>query len=385
MNRSLIVLVDDDPAMLETVASALREAYDVRAYASAVTALDDLERVVPDAIVSDIVMPGVGGFEFRRQYASRFAARRTPFLFLSSLGDDETMVAGLESGADDYLVKPVAAAILRARVRATLRRATPSVQSDFRGDLADVPFMRLLQFCETKRFTGALLIESDDVRVSLKVLGGELDPVGASAWIDKLWDLTRGTFVLRSASVDFGELNPSAGGRPHSAPSSRLSAVAVRGRSLQITTEVVAGDTPTVVSLVLAGKEPVAKFRKRVPPEADAAAIQSLIDAQHQEAEAATHDRVSALRHQSQHGSAPVGVTVVDVPEPPPGGLATARVDAPLGEAEVSALFDEGFERSRRGEWAEALVCWERALRSDPDNRTLAINVDVAKKKLGRT
>ncbi len=374
MSRALIVVVDDDEAMLESVAGALRDDYAVRAFSAPAPALDELEQLVPDAIVSDIVMPTMGGFEFRRLYAKRFADRRTPFLFLSSLGDAETMVAGLEAGADDFVVKPIVAELLRARIKALLRRRGPAKEAMFRGELSRVPFTGILQFCEAKRFTGELAVESDGLRVTLPVRGGELDPDAASQWIDRLWELGEGSFTLRATTPDFSGLvavpRPSEG--LPTGPCGRLSTVLVRGRRLNIETEYVGGDAPAVVSLVLAGSDPVAKFRKRVPTDADAAALQSLIDAHHAEAEAATHDRVSALRHQWQHGAAPAGARALE-------GLGEPQPEA---APDVGALFDEGFERSRKGDWAGALACWERALAVDPTNRTLSINVEVARKKL---
>ncbi|MBX7196625.1 MAG: response regulator [Sandaracinaceae bacterium] len=71
----------------------------------------------------DLVMEGVGGFEFMRRYTERFESLRTPFLFVSALGDDETLTECLEAGADDYIAKPVASAVLRARAAALLRRS----------------------------------------------------------------------------------------------------------------------------------------------------------------------------------------------------------------------------------------------------------------------
>lgn len=372
-SKPLVVLVDDDPAMLETLEGLLKSDWSVRPFTSGAAALAALESLAPDVIVSDIVMPEMGGFELRRAYAKRFGARATPFFFLSSIGDAETMVAGLEAGADDFIVKPVVPDVLRARLRVALRRRSTPQPSSFRGDFADVPFTTVLHFCESKRFTGELVVAAEGFDVALPIAGGELDQEVAAPWIDRLWDLANGTFVLRAAAIDFAGL-PGAGDEARPPLEGRLSSVVVRGRRLQIQTELVGGDAPAVVTLILAGGEPVSKLRQRVPADADEECLREMIASQHEEAEASTRDRVSAIRHRmrSQPSSN----------DGPPSSLAApASVAAPASH-DGRDLFDEGFEHSRRGDWSAALACWERALAADPESRTLAVNIAVAKKKL---
>jgi DNA-binding response OmpR family regulator len=399
MTAPIIVLVDDDPAMLESLSAVLGKDYRVEQFQSGKEALDASSRWEPDVIISDIVMPDMGGFEFRRAYALRYGRRATPFLFLSSIGDPETMVAGLEAGADDFLVKPIVPELLRARVKAVLRRRAVPRESSFRGDLSHIPFASLLQFCETKRFTGELAIEVAGESLVLSITAGELDASANVDSIDTLWDLTEGRFVLRSTTTDFAGLPR---GFEQEAPPSerpgRLSSVVVRGRRLQIETEVVDGDELMLVTLVLAGQDPVAKTKQRVARDTDLATLRGLVDAQHEAAEAATHDRVAALRHRIQHGPAPqsglesTGAKASEMApraEAAPRSLSStspsSRVTGNL-EAEtptlVAALFEEGYEHSREGNWQGALQCWERALVAEPSNRTLALNVEVARKKL---
>jgi DNA-binding response OmpR family regulator len=386
LKRALIVLVDDDPGILARTASILREGYSVECFSSASSALDALEGIVPDAIVSDIVMPGIGGFELRRLYERRFAARRTPFLFLSSLGDEETIVAGLDAGADDFVIKPPVPELLRARIRAVLRRSTKGARTFFRGELARVPFVSLLQFCEAKALTGELEIEAEGLRVSLPLRAGVVDYRAAEPWLDRLCGLAEGTYALRSAPLDFAELEHADARRPpDSGPSGRISTIRVRDRLLHVETELVHGDAPTIVSLILAGDQPVAKVRRRVPEDAELSELQGLIDAQHEEVEASTHDRVSAARQKLEAtpaGASPTGRAASGPPAreaaPEPETSGPSSTDA----ARSSALFDDGFDRFRRRDFAGALACWELALELNPTSRTLAINVDVARKKL---
>lgn len=83
----------------------------------------------PDLVVLDVMLPGVGGFEVCRRIR---AEGETPVIILTARGDDFDVVGGLETGADDYVVKPVQPTVLDARIRAVLRR------SDGEGDGARV-------------------------------------------------------------------------------------------------------------------------------------------------------------------------------------------------------------------------------------------------------
>ncbi|MFG3406935.1 winged helix-turn-helix domain-containing protein [Streptomyces sp. NPDC048142] len=75
--------------------------------------------------VLDLMLPGMDGFEVCRRIRARTAA--LPVIMLTARGDDRDIVTGLEAGADDYVVKPVTAPVLEARIRAALRRAVPAV------------------------------------------------------------------------------------------------------------------------------------------------------------------------------------------------------------------------------------------------------------------
>lgn len=393
MTKPLIVIVDDDPGLLDTTASALRGAYQVQVFSSATEALEALGSLVPDAIVSDIVMPSVGGFEFRRLYARRFESRRTPFLFLTSLTDHDTHVAGLDAGADDVLTKPVVPAILQARIRALLRRSQEISTTSHRGDLSRVPFSDLLQLCEAKGVTGELVIEASDLRVVLPLKGGQVDE-SALPWLDRLCDLTEGKFLVRSIAADLQGL----GSEPSlsEGPVGRFSSISVRDRALRVQTELVQGEVTMAVTLVMAGDEPLAKLRRSIPSGASTSEVQALIDAQHAEAEAQMQDRVSSIRQKWQLRSpppppvegAPHSVEPARSSSSIPMAPAAPSVVAPPAPPHPDPvemalkLFDEGFERSLRRDWNGALLSWERALALDPTNRTIAVNVEVARKKL---
>jgi two-component system response regulator MprA len=121
-----VLVVDDEPAVRVALERALRlEAYDVELAADGREALDRLAGgAPPDAVVLDVAMPHVDGLEVCRRL--RDAGDRTPVLMLTARDAIDDRVAGLDAGADDYLVKPFALKELKARLRALLRRTGPA-------------------------------------------------------------------------------------------------------------------------------------------------------------------------------------------------------------------------------------------------------------------
>jgi two-component system, OmpR family, response regulator MprA len=119
-----ILVVDDEPAVREAVERALRlDGHDVLLAADGQEALGALDTRPPDAVVLDVLMPRVDGLELCRRMRRR--GDRTPVLMLTARDAVSDRVAGLDAGADDYLIKPFALEELLARVRALLRRAGP--------------------------------------------------------------------------------------------------------------------------------------------------------------------------------------------------------------------------------------------------------------------
>ena len=118
-----ILVVDDEPALRQALSRAFAlEHYAVTLAPDASYALDLLAEESYDAIVLDILMPGMDGVELCRQL--RRSGDRTPVLMLTARDALDDRVAGLDAGADDYLPKPFALRELMARVRALLRRGT---------------------------------------------------------------------------------------------------------------------------------------------------------------------------------------------------------------------------------------------------------------------
>jgi two-component system, OmpR family, response regulator MprA len=123
-----VLVVDDERAVRDSLRRALElEGYEVELAADGAEALYRLEsNGQPDAVILDVLMPGVDGLEVSRRLRSK--GNTVPILMLTARTEVENRVAGLDAGADDYLAKPFALEELLARLRALLRRMAPGTQ-----------------------------------------------------------------------------------------------------------------------------------------------------------------------------------------------------------------------------------------------------------------
>lgn len=122
-----VLLVEDEAAQREVLRYNLAaEGFEVTAAADGDEALLLLKEAVPDVVVLDWMLPGVSGIEVCRRLKASSETRAIPVIMLSARTEEVDRVRGLETGADDYVVKPYSVIELIARVRAQLRRARPS-------------------------------------------------------------------------------------------------------------------------------------------------------------------------------------------------------------------------------------------------------------------
>ena len=130
-----VLVVDDEPAVRDSLERALRlDGYEVELARDGGEGLAKVREAAPDALVLDLLMPGMDGLEMCRSL--RAAGDRTPVLVLTARDAVADRVAGLDAGADDYLVKPFALEELQARLRALLRRNGNGTELLSHGDLS---------------------------------------------------------------------------------------------------------------------------------------------------------------------------------------------------------------------------------------------------------
>jgi two-component system response regulator MprA len=144
--RPQVLVAEDDRGVRESLVRALHfEGYDVQAVSDGAKALEAVAQHEPDVVVLDVMMPYVDGLTACRQLRARY--RTLPILMLTARHEVSDRVAGLDAGADDYLVKPYAVGELAARLRALLRRTSVSGASDVLSvaDLTLDPSSRLAE------------------------------------------------------------------------------------------------------------------------------------------------------------------------------------------------------------------------------------------------
>jgi two-component system, OmpR family, response regulator RegX3 len=119
--RRTILMVEDERSITEPLAEALdREGFDTEVAETVAEALESAERVEPDLVLLDVMLPDGSGYDVCRRLRE---SSRVPIIMLTARGEETDRIIGLELGADDYIVKPFSAREVAARIRAVLRRA----------------------------------------------------------------------------------------------------------------------------------------------------------------------------------------------------------------------------------------------------------------------
>ncbi len=128
MSLTTILVVDDEPVIMESLAYSLRrEGYNVSVTPNGIDALELFDRVQPDLVILDIMLPGMDGLEVCRRLRARSSV---PIIMLTARSDEVDKILGLEIGADDYLPKPFSFRELLARIHSLQRRLALDKQSD---------------------------------------------------------------------------------------------------------------------------------------------------------------------------------------------------------------------------------------------------------------
>jgi signal transduction histidine kinase len=120
-NAPVVALIEDDDDMREVIGNALSLGYRVRSATDGERGLRLIDEIRPDAVVSDVMMPGLDGYQLTRELRKREDMRQVPVLLLTARGDVEHALEGFEAGADDYVTKPFYPRELLARVGVQIR------------------------------------------------------------------------------------------------------------------------------------------------------------------------------------------------------------------------------------------------------------------------
>lgn len=126
-----ILLVEDEPAIQELIAFNLTQAGHHVMRADSVEAAQNMVRsALPDLILLDWMLPGISGIDYARKLRADERTRQIPLIMLTARSDETDKIAGLDTGADDYITKPFSPRELQARIKAVLRRRSPDATDD---------------------------------------------------------------------------------------------------------------------------------------------------------------------------------------------------------------------------------------------------------------
>jgi two-component system alkaline phosphatase synthesis response regulator PhoP len=135
-----ILVVDDEQDILELIRHALnKEGFEVFVCANGQQAVEKTKKLNPDLILMDVMMPIMDGMEACRQIKDAPETSNIPIIFLTARSEEFAELAGFEAGADDYISKPIRARVLISRIKAILRRQSPSqVEDVLKMELGDL-------------------------------------------------------------------------------------------------------------------------------------------------------------------------------------------------------------------------------------------------------
>lgn len=126
-----ILLVEDEPGIQELIKFNLQQAgHTVMTAMNAEQGLTMIRDALPDLVLLDWMLPGMSGIELAKKIRADQRTATTPIIMLTARGEEQDRIAGLDTGADDYMTKPFSPRELVARIRAVLRRRAPQMTED---------------------------------------------------------------------------------------------------------------------------------------------------------------------------------------------------------------------------------------------------------------
>ena len=182
--RDIVLLVDDSPESLSFLTNALEQSgYSVLIATSGASAISIVDRITPDLILLDAVMPGMDGFETCKRLKAHGAVAQVPVIFMTALTETEHVVRALEAGGVDYLGKPINVEELRARIRVHLANARSAQSARVALDAAGRHLLAV-------RSNGQILWTTPQATRLVNAAGGSDEGLGlvsakVSTWLDE--------------------------------------------------------------------------------------------------------------------------------------------------------------------------------------------------------
>ena len=184
--RTILVVEDEESITTPLVEALAREGFEAEVARTASESLALAERLAPDLVLLDLMLPDGSGFDVCRELRLRSAV---PIIMLTARGDEADRIVGLELGADDYVVKPFSAREVVARIRAVLRRAaakgTPAAEGELAvGDVRIDPARRT-----ATKGDGPLELSRKEFDLLFLLMSNAGSVVTRERLIDEVWDV----------------------------------------------------------------------------------------------------------------------------------------------------------------------------------------------------
>lgn len=208
-DRKTLLLVEDETSILFSVQRILELSgdYEVITAANGKTAIDKLAQVIPDLIISDIAMPEMDGIEFCKHVRKSESTRSIPFIFLTA--KKERILEGIQTGSDDYIVKPFKVDELLVKIKSIFQRIESRREEALvqKGTLNDYNLDEILELCMKDAFSGELVLRNGENEGIIYLERGEISRINLldhdeDQALDSLRKWHKGSFVLRPKTIE---------------------------------------------------------------------------------------------------------------------------------------------------------------------------------------
>jgi CheY-like chemotaxis protein len=208
-DRKTLLLVEDETSILFSVQRILELSgnYEVITAANGKSAIDKLAQVIPDLIISDIAMPEMDGIEFCKHVRKSESTRSIPFIFLTA--KKERILEGIQTGSDDYIVKPFKVDELLVKIKSIFQRIESRREEALvqKGTLNDYNLDEILELCMNEAFSGELVLRNGENEGIIYLEKGEISRINLldhdeDQALDSLRKWNKGSFVLRPKTIE---------------------------------------------------------------------------------------------------------------------------------------------------------------------------------------
>ncbi len=208
-DRKTLLLVEDETAILFSLQRILELSgdYEVITAANGKSAIEKLAQVIPDLIISDIAMPEMDGIEFCKHVRKSESTRSIPFIFLTA--KKERILEGIQTGSDDYIVKPFKVDELLVTIKSIFQRIESRREEALvqKGTLNEYNLDEILELCMNDAFSGELVLRSRENEGIIYLEKGEISRINLldhdeDQALDFLRKWNKGSFVLRPKTIE---------------------------------------------------------------------------------------------------------------------------------------------------------------------------------------